>query len=183
MEIYKNGTLQVSDDDGGCGTNAFLKYWVSSNVEYTVKIYFYATYLSGEFKFAVTQSDGVKSDSASYLGDFDDFLTIRSATNYTFTAKLYSCTSKAFVFIPPSSGNYCFELSSGTDTYIYVIDTTYTDTITGGINYNDDGGVDYDAKLTTSLISGRSYFVIFAPYDYESIPSSYVNVTVTVTKK
>lgn len=59
---------------------------------------------------------------------------------------------------------YTATIISDFDTFVYVIDPTSTDILVAGVNYDDDSGSGLNPLLTSYLLTGTPYLIVFSAY-------------------
>ena len=111
---------------------------------------------------------------------YEDIYAVTSSTSFAWSTYLDPYYSKAITFTPPESGNYTFELTGELDTYIYIIDPRSTEMLEFGVDYDDNSGVDDNAKLTISLDANVPYLVVYSTYDPSTLPeTTYVVLSIS----
>ncbi len=163
------GTVLSSDDDSGYGTNALKHFYFSSGTTYQIKVKFYSTSSTGTTKLAITPANGNFTTSA--LSNYEGIYSITGKTSYSSVITTTANTTKVMTFTPPSSGSYTFEIQSGNDMYIYVIDPRSSALLTG-TSYNDDSGINLNPLLTKTLTAGVPYLIICTPFNPSSLTST-----------
>lgn len=68
------------------------------------------------------------------------------------------------------------------DTIIYVLDPNIASRLIVNKDYNDDYGTDLNAKLTTTLVSGRRYLIIYSAFNPSQLTESR-DLTLTIQKE
>ena len=164
-----SGAELVSNDDAGYGRNAMCYYNFSANTTYQIKVKFYSTSSTGTTKLAITPANGNFTSSA--LSNYEGIYSITGKTSYSSVITTTANTTKVMTFTPPSSGSYTFEIQSGNDMYIYVIDPRSSALLTG-TSYNDDSGIDLNPLLTKTLTAGVPYLIICTPFNPSSLTST-----------
>ena len=182
LELYSNdGTLLSSDDDDGYGVNALIRYYVYANTEYTVRIKFYNSSVSGDTKLTITPAFRAINETSTNIDSYEDIYAVIGVTSYawaTFAQKNYT---RVITFAPASSGNYTFTIESDYDTYMYVIDPRSNNILRKGINYDDDSGEGMNPLLNIILDANVPYLIIYSTYNPNSLTDN-VNMTLTITK-
>lgn len=96
---------------------------------------------------------------------YEDIWGASGSNNYMFEFPVYSNSTRTLIYTPSESGTYTLRTSyvgdTRIDTYLYIVDPTITDECL----FNDDGGGDLQALITTELIAGRTYFLVVSPYN------------------
>ena len=184
MELYSStGTLLASNDDGGYGTNAFIRYDCQANTEYTIRLRFYSSTTAGTIKFAVTPAPWLLHSGSTALDTYEDIYTVSNRTSFNLSTTAAPNRTKVLTFKAPSAGSYTFELRSDFDTYIHVIDPRSGAPLVYNVNYNDDcyeGTNQLDAKLTVELDQNIPYLVIYSAFNPGSLTESLpMNVIIT----
>lgn len=179
IEFYsQNGTLLKSGsetDDKGYSRNAFLRYYVSANTTYKIRVKLYSSSSYGKTKLTITPAYSFRdSDKADSIEAFDDISSIPywSGGNRLHTyVPLNYCQVDSYT--PNESGSFTFEVQAEYfDSYIYVIDPRNSNYVVSGIDYDDDSGEGSNAKLTKNLEAGVRYYIIYCQYD---ISKAFVN--------
>ena len=189
LELYSpSGTLLASNDDSGYLNNALVRYSVSANTNYRVRVRFYSSVVYGIIKLAISSAYGNYSLGVTSLKKYEDIYAL-SSSNYTWNGYIERYYVKLFRFIPISSGTYTFELFSDFDNFVYVIDPRYADAIVENEDYNDNCGqydqwegywTDYNAKLTKKLSANVPYLIIYSG----TVPLfDYGNLTLKISKQ
>lgn len=180
--VYNSsGTLLTSDDDSGYSLNALLSYYFSKNVEYTIKVQFYNSNVSGQIKLAITPAYGVYNSEASSITRYEDIHTVEGCTGYTWNTYAQPNYTRVITFKAPTSGNYKIEIESEFDTYVYVIDPRSNSAIVYNVNYNDDSGEGMNPLLTTYLEANIPYLIIYSAYNPSSLAET-TDLTLHITK-
>jgi hypothetical protein len=172
LELYNSsGTKLAGDsttDDAGYAMNAWRQYYCSANVQYRVRIRFWSSAQSGTIRLMVSQTNGWTNTS---LQNYEAIWTygtgtINASTNLNYTNYM--------IFTPPSTKNYTFKTDRYSadigyiDTYLYIIDprsASLTSAMEDGNTYNDDGGGNLQAKITTKLTAGVPYLIVVSAYN------------------
>ena len=179
--LYDNsGNLIVSNDDSGYNSNALISYNFDANIVYNVEVKFFSYQQAGKLKFSVTPAWGALKSGVSSIQKYEDIYAVTSSTSFAWSTYLDPYYSKAITFTPPESGNYTFELTGELDTYIYIIDPRSTEMLEFGVDYDDNSGVDDNAKLTISLDANVPYLVVYSTYDPSTLPeTTYVVLSIS----
>lgn len=183
LELYSSsGTLLDSDDDDGYGLNALLRYYVTKDVEYTIRIYFYSSTNTGDTKLAITPAFGALNSDVDVLETYENIYSIKSYTGFTWLTFAQPNYTRVITFTPPSNGTYKFEITSEFDTYIYVLDPRSYEAIERNVDYNDDAGDGLNALLEIELAENIPYLVIYSAFSPNSM-SEQKDLTLHITKK
>ena len=182
IELYSSsGTLLKSDDDDGYRLNSLVRYYVTKNVEYTVKVYFYSSSTVGDTKLTITPAFGALNSDVDVLESYEDIYSIESYTSFTWSTFAQTGYTRAITFTPPSDGTYKFEITSEFDTYIYVLDPRSYDKIEKNIDDDDDDGDGMNALLEIQLEEDVPYLIIYSAYSPNSL-SEQKDLTLKISK-
>jgi hypothetical protein len=161
MELYDADTGEKlnDDDDGGSDTNARIRHSVRSGGRYIAKIRGYGGE-TGTYRFHAWLIEPVRMTPDEYEddNDFDSAQEIRLGTpqQHTFTTGNDIDWVK---FQISRSGRYTIRTrgvnSAELDTYIELYDDDR-----GSIADDDDGGEDYDSRLSLRLQAGTYYLKV-----------------------
>lgn len=159
LYLYDSEYNELSyDDDNGEYLNAFFNYSVESNKSYILRVKFFNSKKEGNIKVGITPSYEV-------YNRYEDIWGASGSNNYMFEFPVYSNSTRTLIYTPSESGTYTLRTSyvgdTRIDTYLYIVDPTITDECL----FNDDGGGDLQALITTELIAGRTYFLVVSPYN------------------
>ena len=165
IELYNSsGTILKNDDDSGFGLNGLISYNFSANVNYKIRIKCYGDNF-GKIKLSITP--------ANVSSNYDNLDCIIERTGYSLNSKVQQNYTNLVKFVTATTCEYTFELESTFDNYIYVIDPRSNDVLNNNVDYNDDGGVGSNAKLTKELDPYVPYLIIYTQYN----PSNALNST------
>jgi hypothetical protein len=158
MELYRAGSGEklADNDDGGSGTNARIRYEVRSGERYIAKVRGYGGD-TGTYGFQARLTEPVRMTPDEYEDD-NEFesakdISLGTAQRHTFTTGDDVDWVK---FQISQAGRYTIRArgvnSSGLDTYIELYDDDHN-----AIDEDDDGGEDYDSRLSVRLRAGTYY--------------------------
>lgn len=182
IELYSSsGNLLESDDDDGYRLNALLRYYVTKDVEYTIRVYFYSSSNAGDTKLTITPAFGALNSDVDVLETYENIYSVTSYTGFTWLTFAQPNYTRVITFTPPSSGSYTFTIESEFDTYIYVIDPRSSELVKFNVNYNDDGGEGMNPLLTTALEANVPYLIIYSAYNPNSLTETQ-SLTVQISK-
>jgi hypothetical protein len=162
MELYRSGSRSsiTSDDDGGEGTNAKISYDVDAGVRYIAKIRGYDSSYTGRYTFHAYMTERYRPVPDEYEND-NDFamakdISIGTSQQHTFTDGddidwVRFRVSRAGTYVIRARGVNSYDL----DTYIELYDANRS-----LIDEDDDGGEDYDSRLSVNLQAGTYYLSI-----------------------
>lgn len=181
MYLYSSsGSLLASNDDGGYNRNAFIRYSVSANTEYIVRIKFYNTLVTGTTKLAITPTSWLINPGSNSIESFADIWAVTGRTSYTLNTSCALGNTKVMTFTVPSDGSYTFQTTGSIDTYMYIIDPR-SSSILSYSDYDDDDGEGNNALITKNLEAGVPYLIIYSAFNIQS--TSYVGkIQVKITK-
>ncbi len=165
LELYsQSGNLLVRNDDEGYNLNALICYYTLADTTYIVRVRLFASYY-GTTKLAITPAYGATNEEVNSLTKYEDIYSIKNYTKFTWNSFAEQKYTRMVTFTAPSAGKYTFELNSDFDNYIYVIDPRVAEKVVFNIDYNDDGGEGYNAKLKKELSANVPYLVIYSAYN------------------
>lgn len=168
LTLYnESGSVLASNDDGGYLRNAFINYNANSNVKYRIRVKFYSSSESGKIKLSITPSSGLYNTIPATK--FDHIYGYGSTYwgNYFISGQTALNSSMMYIVNPQVTRTYSIRTSSypGTqqydDMYLYLVDPTSTELAL----YNDDGGGNRQAKITSEMVAGRPYLIIISTYN------------------
>lgn len=165
MWIYASDgtTLLEVDDDDGCSTNSLIYRYFEKGVKYILKLAMYSSSVSGETKLSIAPIYGVKSDDATEINSFENFMNINTYTTYTWTSYLATNYSKMVTWTVPETGTYKISLTSDYDNYLYVINPLSSTENVWNVDYNDDSdGI--NASLTRAYEKNKKYAIFYCQY-------------------
>jgi hypothetical protein len=161
MELYNTGSRNelTEDDDGGSDVNARIRYQVHAGNSYTVKVRAYGGE-TGTYGFRAWLTEPVRMTPDEYEDDneFDSAkeISLGTAQQHTFTT---GDDVDWVMFRISRAGRYTIRArgvnSTGFDTYIELYDEDYNN-----IDSDDDGGEDYDSRLSVRLQAGTYYLKV-----------------------
>lgn len=164
MDMYCGGTKVASSDDEGYGLNALIRYSVTANTEYVLRIRLYNSSDYGSTKLAITPAYGALNTGVSLLNKFEDIYAFKNVESTSFSTFAETNYTRVLTFTPPSSGSYTFTINSSFDTYIYIIDPQSSNAIPY-TNYDDDHGEGMNPMLTIALTANVPYVIIYSAYN------------------
>ena len=181
MEIRDaQGNLIKSNDDGGYGTNSYIRHFCTAGTTYRIRVYLYSYSFFGEFLFTATPADGIAGPNSSHIFSFDDILAINVTTSYTLNTYLIRDQTRFCVFVPSQTAEYTIDAFSECDSYLYVIEPDSFVEWKNGRDYNDDGGTGMNPLITRQLKAGVPYLIVFSAFNINS-PSSVGDIGVSIT--
>ncbi|MDR1105923.1 MAG: DVUA0089 family protein [Treponema sp.] len=157
MELYDAASQRelASNDDGGSGSNARIRHQVRSGERYIAKVHGYGS-ATGRYGFQAWLSEAMGAD------EYEDDNSAESAKEISVgTPQQHTFTTGNDVdwvtFRIDQAGRYTIRArgvnSTRLDTYIVLYDRELN-----LINEDDDGGENYDSRLSASLQAG-TYFL------------------------
>ena len=148
------------DDDCGYESNPLFNYNISSSSTYILRVEYYNSSLTGDFKLAITPCNYI-------YDDFEDLFLIEEDTSFcSFSWDLSLISVRMIVFIPETSGTYRITATSNDETDTYLI-FAYVESLNSYL-YDDDSGGDYQGELDVSLTYNTTYFIVISPYLWSS---------------
>lgn len=140
MSLYgpDGETLIETDDDGGYGRNSLIYRHLLSGIQYVLKLRVYGNLDGGLARLCIVPIDGVQSDSATDMNEFENFLNLSNYQNWEFSSYLVTRHSDMITWTVPENGTYKLSLTSEFDNYLYVVDPTSPYANVFDVNYNDD---------------------------------------------
>ena len=175
MKLYDNyNNLIKSDDDNGYNYNAYIRYNVSANVQYKIKVCFYNQSLRSNFKFTITPVSNGLDCYGSFSSIESEFV---SGSYLSFCIPISKSCVRPFIITVNTTGTY--ELTTGCsgntiDTFLYVIETN----VTSAALSNDDGAGNLQAKITTTLTKSKNYYVIPCLYNINNDYKDYLELNI-----
>ena len=176
-----NGALLASNDDSGYGLNSLICFNVSANTQYKIRVKLYNSNAYGTTKLFITPAYGALNSNISTLSTYENIYSITNKTSYSWSSYAELNYTRMVTFTPPEEGSYTFELDSTFDNYLYVIDPRNSELLITNIDYNDDGGTGYNAKLTRYLDANVPYLIIYSKYNPGSSFSNTDSTSISLT--
>jgi hypothetical protein len=162
MELYTTGSRNrlTEDDDGGSDVNARIRHQVDAGNSYIVKVRAYGSSDTGSYGFHAWLTEPVRMTPDEYEDDneFDSAkeISLGTAQQHTFTT---GDDVDWVMFQISRAGRYTIRArgvnSTDFDTYIELYDEDYN-----SIDSDDDGGEDYDSRLSVRLQAGTYYLKV-----------------------
>jgi len=161
---YETGDELASNDDGGTGTNAQIRYNVRAGVSYLVIVcgYSYSTTGSYGFRAYLTAREG----SSSYGNPISYEIGSSEETASTLNRTLGQGDEDYYILLPAISGRLTMETTGRTDTYMELYDS---DRVL--LERNDDGGTNSNARIRYNVTAGSAYFVKVRGYSQNTTGS------------
>jgi hypothetical protein len=159
MELYDAASQRelASDDDGGSGSNARIRHRVRAGERYIAKVRGYGS-ATGRYGFHAWISETISADEYEDDDSMDSAkeISIGTSQQHTFTTG----TDVDWVtFRIDRAGRYPIRArgvnSTQLDTYIELYDRDLN-----LIDENDDGGENYDSRLSVNLQAGTYYLKV-----------------------
>ncbi len=136
----------ASDDDGGDGTNAMVRHFVTPGNRYIVEVKGYSSGSTGEYTLT-TSAENMDEAIAYQLG--------RSNTAARTSTQRIGTGRDMFLVTPGVEGMMVLETTGDMDLVMELLDgETYEP-----IAEDDDSGLDYNARLVQEVERGKSYIV------------------------
>ena len=156
------GTLLSANADGGYSLNALIRYNFSANTAYIIRVKFYSASVSGEVKLGLSPSSGLTQTGLSAINQFEDIYSA-SGTGVSHSVPLSLNETRLFVWSPSVGRSYTVTTvsSPNLDTYLYLIDPAATALCL----YNDDGGGNLQARITSNMTAGKQYLIVISAYN------------------
>jgi hypothetical protein len=155
MELYNASRRQLaSDDDSGSGSNARIRYQVRAGERYIARVDGYGNE-TGRYSFHAWITEAVSADEYEDddSADFAKEISIGTPQQHTFTTEN---DVDWVTFRIDRAGRYTIRArgvnSTQLDTYIELYDNDFN-----LIDENDDGGENYDSRLSVNLQAGTYY--------------------------
>lgn len=172
LDLYDDaGNLLASNDDGGYELNALISKYLNANTTYKIRVRFFNNCTrSGAVKLVITPSSGALASGKSSIKKYEDIFNTTSE-NFTFGTFATQGYSRLITFTPPNKKSYTIETESDIDTYLYLVDPRSTYKMKHSNNtdfpclYNDDGGTNYNAKITKQLAKNIPYMIVYSRYN------------------
>jgi hypothetical protein len=159
MALYDAATQRelASDDDGGSGENACIRYRVRSGERYIARVRSYGS-STGRYGFRAWITEAISADEYEDDNDSDSAkeITIGTPQQHTFTT---GNDVDWVTFRIDRAGRYEIRVrgvnSTRLDTYIELYDRDIN-----LIGEDDDGGENYDSRLSVNLHAGTYYLKV-----------------------
>ena len=172
LSLYDEAGNQIeNNDDGGYGLNALIYRYFSANTTYKIKVRFYSMSMSGVIKLAITPANGALASGKYTIENYEDIYNVTSS-NFLFNTFASQGYSRLITYTSSSKRSYTIETEGEIDTYLYLIDprSTYkmkstTETTDVPCVHNDDGGTNFNAKITKQLAKNIPYLIIYSRYN------------------
>ncbi len=169
IELYSSsGELLVSasqTDDAGYSFNSFFSYYTYAETQYIIRVRFSNVSDCGTTKLVLLPATGSRGAGVSTISSYDDILSITGTTSFVWNSYSQLNLTRVITFTAPESGEYTFEIDSDFDTQVYVIDPRSSDVLVDSVDYDNDSGDDFNAKLTKTLTPDIPYLIIFSGYN------------------
>ena len=139
--------------------NGFIRYSLQPNVPYKLRVV-------GSSSVTLSDTKLIVCRPLAFTQNWDPYNTAVSLENIVSDNFYYGLWCERyklslFNYTPSTSGRHSIQLSSGFDSYLYVIDS-----YTGQMWQDDDSAGNLDAKVTiNNMVAGREYLVAFTQYD------------------
>lgn len=154
--------------------------YTNAGTKYRIRVKFYNAKVYGTTKLSIVSTNGLLNSGASSLTTYENIYSI-NGDSYTLSTDATINYNKVVAFTPTEEGTYTFELNSTFDNYIYVVDPGSSDLLINNIDYNDDGGTGYNAKLSRYLNAGTPYLIICCKFNPGSAFSDADSTTLRLT--
>lgn len=169
IEVFDSNNNLIKADQGGMGghgyksngrqTNAFVRCYCYANANYKVLVRDCETGRYYQGKLIIMQPNAYTKGSLSYDSAYS--LQELVSDNDYYYVNCYKNKTTVFNYSPSSSyGLFTAELSTGFDSYIYVVDT-----VTGEVSDDDDAAGNSDAKADFEAFSGRKYLIMITQFN------------------
>ncbi len=179
LELYDaEYNLIVASEDEGFNKNALITYYLYANTAYILRVISNDSSESNTVKLAVFPAYGV-SAANSYIANYEDIYPVQNYIRYSFETFAQPGYVRAITFDPRVTYDYTLTIDSDFDTFIYVIDPYSTDILIVGENYDDDSGEGLNPSLTTMLITGIPYLIIYSAYNPSALTET-KNLTLSI---
>jgi hypothetical protein len=136
-----NNNELASNDDGGEGYNAKITISVSANQTYYFKVRGFSSTTTGAYRIAANYSGGSTASS------------IRLQLGASVSGNITAGGEYWYSVTPAGNGNITVETTGSTDTYMTAYNASNNE-----LASNDDGGQDYNAKITISASANQTYY-------------------------
>jgi hypothetical protein len=151
---YDTGDELGEDDDSGQGSNARIRYSVLAGTQYLAKVRPYNRSGTGNYGFRAYMTaprEGANSweNPLSYTPGIDENATVMNRNFQDSDDEDY------FLIVPNRDGRLIMETTGRMDTYMYF----YNYDTREQLRENDDGGVDYNARISYDVRAGVRYLV------------------------
>jgi hypothetical protein len=151
---YDTGDELDEDDDSGQGSNARIRYSVQAGTQYLAKVRPYNRSGNGNYGFRAYMTaprEGANSweNPLTYTPGIDENATVMNRSFQDYDDEDY------ILIVPASSGRLVMETTGRMDTYMYF----YNYDTKEQLGENDDGGVDYNARIRYEVRAGVRYLV------------------------
>jgi len=158
--VREEWVLIAEDDDSGYSLNSLITIDCLANTDYRICVRNYNEYSRGRSRLVINQiAAGVE------ISDYSDF------NNYTMSSGMYMfmnlnryCSS-AFTVRPSCSMVYEISITSGIDSFLYVLDPSSGDAMACHVEYDDDSNGNMDAKIRVDLSDQKDYYVLVTQFN------------------
>jgi hypothetical protein len=173
LELYDSSGVKIagnsSTDDAGYSLNALITYNVSANTPYKIKVRFYSTSQSGSTRLAIV--------SAAIYNQYEN-IYISPTDGSSYSANLTVGRVELLRYTSATTKTLTIQTDSSVDTYLYLIDPRSAEPISSNFSmqsvYNDDGGVNLQAKITKTIDANIPYLIIVAAYNPATSSGSFI---------
>jgi hypothetical protein len=156
MHFYNYDTRDELDtnDDGGSGSNARIRYNVQAGTRYLAKVRGYSRSTTGSYGFRAYMAAPREGSNSwdrplSYELGMDDTATVMNRN-------LEESGDEDYILIVPDrNGRMTIETTGRLDTYMYLYDYDANELL----EEDDDGGTSYNARIRYNVQTGKRYLV------------------------
>ncbi|MCR5692379.1 MAG: hypothetical protein K6G74_00165 [Bacilli bacterium] len=161
-----SGALVGEDDDDGYDRNSLIGLYCQANTPYKIKITSWDPSASDKIRLVVSSSPGFRFDYSGNIECYEDIVNL-SGGSWVYGCWALQYESLMITYTPGQSGYHTISLTSVFDNYLYVIDPRSAQSMFdyGVREYDDDGGLGYNASLWKNLDKGVPYLIVFCQYN------------------
>ncbi|MCL2267042.1 MAG: PPC domain-containing protein, partial [Treponema sp.] len=143
-----------TNDDGGQGTNARITYNVEAGVAYIAIVEGYSSSASGPYGFRAYLT--VREGASAWGNPVTHEISPNEENAVVLNRAISQGFPDYFLIIPEISGRVTAETTGRTDTFmeLYEADTRHL------LDENDDGGTNYNARITFTASAGERYIIV-----------------------
>lgn len=159
FHLREDWILVGEDDNSGNDYNSLIVLDCTANTDYLIVVENKCQYSQGQSRLIINQiNDSISVNSYSGFNNYQ-------ITNIYLYLYLDQYCSTSFTVSPLYSTTYNITVTSGFDSYLYVLDPTSGYAMIYQIEYDDDSNGNLDAALSVYLETNKDYYVIVTQYN------------------
>ncbi|MEN8162921.1 MAG: PPC domain-containing protein [Acidobacteriota bacterium] len=159
VTLYNHsGTVLISDNDSGQGTNGSIDYSLDQGSTYYISVSAFGGAGTGPYALVVSgcQGGGCGDDPGN-----DNLAVATALSGCGSTPAAIDCAGDLdyYWFNAPNGGSFTFETTGSTDTELRLYDSNGD-----AVASDDDSGADHNARIVYTLIDGQKYSIAVNEY-------------------